>query len=68
MNTTLMLVALTLGITAGLLCWVLIATHAIGEPASTAPITWADAWKLVAVIAAAIFLGWQAGRESKAPQ
>ena len=51
-----------------LLCWALIATHAIGEPASTAPITWADAWKVVAVIAAAIFLGWQAGRESKAPQ
>ena len=51
-----------------LLCWVLIATHAIGEPASTAPITWTDAWKLVVVIAAAIFLGWQAGRESKAPQ
>ena len=51
-----------------LLCWVLIATNAIGEPASTAPITWAGAWKLVAVIATAIFLGWQAGRESKAPQ
>lgn len=48
-----------------LIGWVLVATHTIGKPPSADPVTWAGAWRAVAMIATAMWIGWQAGRESK---
>lgn len=48
-----------------LIGWALAFTHAIGKPTSADPVTWAGAWGAVSIIAVAMWIGWQAGRESK---
>ena len=48
-----------------LVAWVLIVVSTVGKAGSGAVITWADAARVVWVVAAPLWIGWQAGRESK---
>ncbi len=51
-----------------LLLFVLMFTRTIGAFTGGRVLTWSDAWEAFAVLAVGVWLGWQAGRESKEPQ
>lgn len=51
-----------------MLFWVAQVAMALYAPAGDKPMTLGDAFQVVAVIGAAIWLGWHAGCESKEPK
>ncbi len=45
--------------------WLVLATSNIGETGSAKPLTWYGAWNVAFVIATAVWLGWNARKETE---